>query len=179
MTAPHYQTLALIGVGLVGSSIARVARERKLAGKVLGFTPDVNERDIARGLNLADTYPETLAASVAGADLVVLAAPVGAFGAIAKEIGPHLKPGATVTDVGSVKTAVVRDVAPHMPKGVHFIPGHPIAGTEQSGPKAGFATLFDRRWCILTPLPGADAGAVARLRTFWEALGSSVEIMDP
>lgn len=178
MSAPIYRRAALIGVGLVGSSLARAMRERKLVGEIAAFTPDAAEREIARSLKLADTYPEALAAAVAGADLVVLAAPVGAFAAIAKEVAARLLPGATLTDVGSVKSAVVRDVAPHVPPGVHFIPGHPIAGTEQSGPAAGFATLFEGRWCILTPLPGADAAAVARLRAFWEGLGSSVEIMD-
>ncbi len=123
------------------------------------------------------TVFETAADAVRDADLVILCVPVGACGAIAAEIGPHLKPGAILTDVGSVKGAIVRDVGPHVPAGVHFIPGHPIAGTEHSGPEAGFAELFDNRWCILTPLPGADGAAVERLEAFWEALGSNVEIM--
>ncbi len=116
---------------------------------------------------------------MAGADLVILCSPVGSFGGIAEAIGPALAPGCIVSDAGSVKTAVVRDIAPHLPQGVHFIPGHPIAGTEYSGPESGFAELFDGRWCILTPPPGADAEAVARLKRFWEACGSSVEIMTP
>ena len=113
------------------------------------------------------------------ADLVVLATPVGSFAEIASELGPHLKRGAIITDVGSVKMAVVRDVGPFVPEGVHFIPGHPIAGTEQSGPDSGFAELFDGRWCILTPPPGTDVDAVAKLKTYWEKLGSNVEVMEP
>src|SRR5262249_6801551 len=126
----------------------------------------------------ADSLHGDLAECVRDADLVVLAAPVGAFGEIAKAMAPALKPGAIVSDVGSVKTAVVRDVGPHVPAGVHFIPAHPIAGTEQSGPEAGFAELFDGRWCILTPPDDADAQAVDRLAAFWRALGSQVEVMD-
>jgi len=116
---------------------------------------------------------------VEGADLVILCSPVGTYGALAQEIAPHLKPGAILTDVGSVKGAVVRDVLPHVPKGVHFIPGHPIAGTEQSGPEAGFAELFINRWCIITPLPGAERQAVEKLAAFWRACGSNVEMMTP
>jgi cyclohexadieny/prephenate dehydrogenase len=120
---------------------------------------------------------DTAAEAVRGADLVIMCAPVGACGAIAMEISPHLAPGATLTDVGSVKAAIVRDCGPHVPDGVHFIPGHPIAGTENSGPESGFPTLFDKRWCVLTPVPGSDPAAVARLKAFWNACGSNVEIM--
>ncbi|MBI3672116.1 MAG: prephenate/arogenate dehydrogenase family protein, partial [Rhizobiales bacterium] len=116
---------------------------------------------------------------VGDADLVILCSPVGTYGEVAREIGPALKPGAILTDVGSVKAAVVRDVGPHVPKGVHFIPGHPVAGTEQSGPESGFAELFGNRWCILTPLPDADPAAVSRLEGFWRACGSNVETMTP
>ena len=122
---------------------------------------------------------DTSAAAVAGADLVIVCVPIGACGAVAKDIGPHLKPGATVSDVGSVKAAVVRDMAPHIPAGVHFIPGHPVAGTEDSGPDSGFAELFINRWCILTPPKDADQAAVERLVQFWKAFGASVEIMSP
>jgi cyclohexadieny/prephenate dehydrogenase len=174
-----YQRLALVGLGLIGSSIALACRERGAVGEIVGFTPSAAEREIAKSLKLADVYPESLAEAVAGADLVVLAAPVGAFGAIAAEGAAHLKPGATLTDVGSVKTAVVRDVKPHLPAHVHFIPGHPIAGTEQSGPASGFASLFEGRWCILTPAEGVDTEALARLERFWQGLGSSVELMTP
>ena len=113
------------------------------------------------------------------ADLVIMAAPVGAYGGLAKAMAPVLKQGAIVSDVGSVKSAVLRDVGPHLPNGVHFIPAHPISGTEQSGPEAGFAELFDNRWCIVTPPPGADADALERLKEFWRRLGSQVDAMDP
>ena len=128
-------------------------------------------------LGLVSKAYESAADAVQGADLVILCAPVGVYGEIAKAIGPHLQSGAIVSDVGSVKAAVVRDVAPHLPKTVHFVPGHPIAGTEQSGPEAGFAELFDGRWCILTPEAGTDPKATAKLEEFWQRLGSQVEIM--
>jgi cyclohexadieny/prephenate dehydrogenase len=176
---PLFNRVALIGVGLIGSSMARAMRRANLVGHIAGYahTPEIVER--AKKAGFADSMHADLVACVKDADLVVLAAPVGAFADIAKVIGPHVKPGAIVSDTGSVKGAVVRDVAPHLPKGVHLIPAHPIAGTEQSGPEAGFAELFDGRWCILTPPPDADAAAVAKLKSFWEGLGSQVEIMEP
>jgi cyclohexadieny/prephenate dehydrogenase len=177
-TAPLYERMALIGLGLIGASIALAARKHGLVKEIAGYTRRPETRETARSLKLADSYPETAAEAVRGADLIVLCTPVGSFAALAKEIGPHLKPGATITDVGSVKTAVLRDVGPDVPSGVHFIPGHPIAGTEHSGPAAGFATLFEGRWCILTPPPGSDEAAVAKLEAFWGAMGSSVERMD-
>ncbi|MBZ0324841.1 MAG: prephenate/arogenate dehydrogenase family protein, partial [Alphaproteobacteria bacterium] len=125
-----------------------------------------------------DAVAPDAAACVAGADLVIVCAPVGAYAAIAAEIAPHLAPGAILSDVGSVKQAVIRDIGPLVPDGVHFVPGHPVAGTEHSGPEAGFAELFDGRWCILTPPPGTDAGAVERLAAFWRGCGSLVEAMD-
>jgi cyclohexadieny/prephenate dehydrogenase len=128
---------------------------------------------------LVDSIHATAASAVKDADLVILCVPVGACGAIAKDIGAALKPGCIVTDVGSVKAAVVRDVAPHLPAGVHFVPGHPIAGTEQSGPASGFADLFLKRWCILTPLPDSDVSAVKRLEKFWHSCGSDVDLMTP
>jgi cyclohexadieny/prephenate dehydrogenase len=128
-------------------------------------------------IGFVDSAYATAAEAVKDADLVILCVPVGACGAIAAEIAPHVKPGAILTDVGSVKGAVLRDVGAHLPESVHFIPGHPIAGTEQSGPESGFAELFDARWCILTPPADADAAAVGKLRAFWEAVGSKVEIM--
>ena len=127
---------------------------------------------MAKRLKLTDSMHETAGEAVKGADLVILCVPVGACGPIAKDIHQSLKPGAILTDVGSVKGAVLRDVAAHVPEGVHFIPGHPIAGTEQSGPESGFAELFDGRWCILTPPKGSDAAAVEKLETFWQACGS-------
>ena len=175
--APLYRRLALVGVGLIGSSIALAARRAGLAGEIAVFTPREDERAIAISRQLADEYPLSLALCVAGADLVILATPVGAFGEIAVVIAPHLAPGATLTDVGSVKECAVRDITPHVPSGVHFIPGHPIASTAQSGPAAGCAKVFDGRWCILTPLPGADETALDRLKAFWFGLGSQVEIM--
>src|SRR5207248_10483247 len=130
-------------------------------------------------LGLADQVVETNAAAVEGADLVIVCIPVGACGAVAAEIGPHLAPGATVSDVGSVKGAIVRDMAPHIPAGVHFVPAHPVAGTEHSGPDSGFAELFINRWCILTPPEGTDPKAVEKLRVFWAGLGAKVEVMTP
>ena len=169
--------VTLIGLGLLGSSLAHAAARGKLATEIAGFdiSPDVRAR--AGQLGFAKVY-DTLEAAVADADLVILCAPVGAYGDIAKTIAPHLKSGAILSDVGSVKGAVLRDVSPFLPKTVHFIPGHPIAGTEQSGPDAGFASLFDGRWCILTPPEGADAAAVEKLRQFWNGCGSQVDVMD-
>jgi cyclohexadieny/prephenate dehydrogenase len=173
-----FERLALVGIGLIGSSVAHAARRAGAAEHIAGYSPDAAELERARAAGFADSLHGDLAECVQGADLIVLAAPVGAFGEIAKEMAGALKPGATVSDVGSVKTAVLRDVGPHIPAGVHFIPAHPIAGTEQSGPEAGFAELFDGRWCILTPPEDTDAEAVERLKAFWRALGSQVDVMD-
>jgi cyclohexadieny/prephenate dehydrogenase len=177
-TGPMFAKVALIGIGLIGSSLAHAMRRAELAAHISGYAPHAETRGKAQALGFADSLPDTAAACVKDADLVVLAAPVGAFAELAPVIGPHLKKGAIVTDVGSVKLAVFRDVGPHIPAGVHFIPGHPIAGTEQSGPEAGFAELFDGRWCILTPPDGADEAAIARLSEFWRRCGSEVEVMD-
>jgi cyclohexadieny/prephenate dehydrogenase len=178
MTTPLFDKVALIGVGLIGSSMAHAMRRAGVTGHIAGYahTPEIVER--AKKVGFADSMYGDLGSAVRDADLVVLAAPVGAFADIAKEIGPHLKQGAIVSDTGSVKGAVFRDVAPHIPKTVHLIPAHPIAGTEQSGPEAGFAELFDGRWCILTPPSDVDAGAVEKMKVFWEKLGSKVEVMD-
>jgi cyclohexadieny/prephenate dehydrogenase len=172
-----YKRVALIGLGLIGSSLSHVMRREKMCEHIAGFARSEATRARAVEIGLVDSIHDSAAAAVGEADLVILCTPLGAYGSIAKEISGVLKPGATVTDVGSVKGAVVRDVGPHMPLGVHFIPGHPVAGTEQSGPDSGFAELFEGRWCILTPLPGADAAAVAKLKSFWEAAGSHVETM--
>jgi len=174
-----FDRLALIGVGLIGGSIARAARALGLVRTIVATSRSEPTRQRIRELGLADEVVDTSAAAVVGADLVMVCVPIGACGAVAKEIGPHLKPGATVSDVGSVKAAVVRDMAPHIPAGVHFIPGHPVAGTEDSGPDSGFAELFINRWCILTPPKDADQAAVERLANFWKAFGASVEIMSP
>ncbi|WP_135449497.1 prephenate/arogenate dehydrogenase family protein [Tabrizicola caldifontis] len=172
-----YQRVALIGLGLIASSMAHAMRAHGLAGEIVGHARSVETRAVARDL-FCDRVCETAAEAVKGADLVVLAVPVGAMGEIAAEIGPHLKPGAVVTDVGSVKQAVVDAVAPHIPPGVHFIPGHPLAGTEYSGPRSGFATLFQNRWWLLTPLPETDPVEIARLRKLLEAMGANVDEMD-
>jgi cyclohexadieny/prephenate dehydrogenase len=176
---PLFDRAALIGIGLIGSSLAHAMRRGGLAGAISGFAKSEATRTKARELGIVDTVHETAAEAVREADLVVLCVPIGAYREIAASIAKDLKPGAILTDVGSVKGAVVRDVAPHVPAGVHFIPGHPIAGTEQSGPEAGFAELFDNRWCILTPLPGSDPEAVEKLEALWRALGSHVDRMSP
>lgn len=175
---PLFGKVALIGIGLIGSSLAYAMRRAGLAAHIAGYTHHAATLEKAKSLGFADTLHLELAPAVRDAELVVLATPVGAFAEIAKELAPHLKPNAILTDVGSVKMAVIRDVGPFVPDGVHFIPAHPIAGTEQSGPEAGFAELFDGRWCILTPLPGANADYVAALKSFWQRCGSHVEFMD-
>lgn len=177
--APMFKQVALIGVGLIGSSIAHGVRRKGLAQGISGAAHSKDTLETALRLRLIDRGCIRASDVVKGADLVILCVPVGVCGELAKEIAPNLKPGAILTDVGSVKAAVVRDVAPHVPEGVHFIPGHPIAGTEQSGPEAGFAELFEGRWTILTPLPDSDPAAVAKLSDFWSALGSKVETMSP
>lgn len=176
--APVYNRIALIGLGLIASSMFWAIRRGGLAAEVTGYARSQATRDTARRIGLTDRVCDTAAEAVEGADLVVLAVPVGAMAAVAAEIAPHLAKGATVTDVGSVKRSVIESVGPHLPEGVHFIPGHPLAGTEHSGPESGFATLFDNRWCLLVPVEGTDPQATARLRTLWEGIGSNVEEMD-
>jgi cyclohexadieny/prephenate dehydrogenase len=178
-TDPHFDTVALIGIGLIGSSIARGIKAEGLAGKVVAA--DRSEAVIARvkELGFADEATTDLGAAVKHADLVIACVPVGACGAVAEAIAPHLKPGAIVSDVGSVKGSVVSQMAPHLPQNVHFIPAHPVAGTEHSGPDAGFPELFHDRWCIITPPEGTDAEAVDRLAAFWQGLGSKTEVMAP
>ena len=177
--SPLFGRVALIGIGLIGSSLARVCRTNGLAGHLVVTDADAAVRARAVALGLADAVVDTAVEVVAGADLVVLCVPVGANAAIAETIAPHLKAGAIVSDVGSVKGAVVAAVAPHLPPGIHLVPAHPVAGTEQSGPDAGFAGLFRDRWCILTPPEGTDAAAVAQLAAFWTAAGAKVELMTP
>ncbi len=176
-SAPLFNRLALIGTGLIGSSIARAARAQGVVREIVATARSGATRRRVAELGLADQVVESNAAAVAGADLVIVCIPVGACGEVAAEIGPHLAPGATVSDVGSVKGAVLRDMAPHLPAGVLFVPAHPVAGTENSGPDAGFATLFVGRWCILTPPDGVDPAAVEKLAAFWRALGANVETM--
>lgn len=173
-----YKRVALIGLGLIAGSMAHAMRRSGLAGEIVGTARSAETRAIATEIGLCDRVVETAAEAVQGADLVVLAVPVGAMGAVAAEIGPHLKPGATVTDVGSVKQAVIAAVQPHIPDGVHFIPAHPLAGTEHSGPRSGFAELFDNRWCLIVPVDGTDPAATAQLRALWEGMGANVDEMD-
>jgi cyclohexadieny/prephenate dehydrogenase len=179
MAEPLFDTLAIIGPGLIGSSIMRAARAQGLVRTIVATSRSPETRKRVVELGIADKVVETNEEAVAGADLVIVCAPVGVCGAIAKAIGPHLKPGAIVSDVGSVKGSIVRDMGPHLPKTVHFVPAHPVAGTEHSGPDAGFAELFEGRWCILTPPEGTDSKAVEKLASFWRKLGANVETMTP
>ncbi|MFD2740197.1 prephenate/arogenate dehydrogenase family protein [Sulfitobacter aestuarii] len=176
--AQVYDRVALIGLGLIASSMYWAMKRNGLAGEVTGFARSAETRETAREIGLCDRVCDSLTEAVEGADLVVLCVPVGAMGAVAEQIAPLLVPGATVTDVGSVKGDVIAQVGPHLPEGVHFIPGHPLAGTEHSGPRSGFAELFDNRWCLLVPAEGSDPEAVARLRRLWEGIGANVEEMD-
>jgi cyclohexadieny/prephenate dehydrogenase len=173
-----YAKVALIGLGLIASSISHAVRRAALPTRIIGHARTARSREVAARLGLCEVR-ETAAEAVEGADLIILCVPVGAMGAVAREIAPHLKPGATVTDVGSVKQAVIDAVAPHLPDAVHFIPGHPLAGTEHSGPASGFASLFDNRWWLLTPMPGTDPQALADLSAFVLGLGAKLDAMDP
>ncbi|WP_282076677.1 prephenate/arogenate dehydrogenase family protein [Epibacterium ulvae] len=177
MSAPVYDRIALIGLGLIASSMYWAIKRAGLAQEVTGFAKSAESRATARRIGLCDRVCESAAEAVEGADLVVLCVPVGAMGRVAAEIAPHLKVGATVSDVGSVKRSVVEQVGPHLPEGVHFVPAHPIAGTEHSGPESGFATLFDNRWCLLVPVEGTDPEAVQCLRALWEGMGAKVDEM--
>jgi cyclohexadieny/prephenate dehydrogenase len=176
---PAFDRICIIGIGLIGASLAHVIRREKLAAHLAICDADPDHRQRALDLGLADSVHEDPAEAVAGADLVVVATPIGAFDAVGKAMRPGLKPGMIVTDVGSSKRSVLRDLGPHIPDGVHFVPGHPIAGTEYSGPDAGFADLFKGRWCILTPPPGTDEKAVQKVADLWRAAGSMIEIMEP
>ncbi|OHV18415.1 prephenate/arogenate dehydrogenase family protein [Rhizobium sp. RMa-01] len=174
----QFDRIALIGIGLIGSSLAYDIRRLGLAREIVVATrsPDTLKR--AEELGLGDRYTTSSADAVKDADLVIVSVPVGASESVAKEIAASLKPGAIITDVGSTKASVIAQMQPHIPAGVHFIPGHPLAGTEKSGPDAGFPGLFESRWCIFTPVAGTDETALKRLRSFWEALGSKVDEMD-
>ncbi|CCF21153.1 Protein tyrC: Cyclohexadienyl dehydrogenase (Arogenate dehydrogenase) (ADH); Prephenate dehydrogenase (PDH) [Pseudorhizobium banfieldiae] len=179
MTDGVFDRIALIGIGLIGSSIARDVKELGLAKEVVISTRSPETLRRAEELGLGTAYVASAAEAVRGADLVVVSVPVGASEEVARQIAPNLKPGAIITDVGSTKASVIAQMAPHMPQGVHFIPGHPLAGTEKSGPDAGFAGLFRGRWCIFTPLPDTDPQAMEKLKAFWTALGSRIDEMDP
>lgn len=174
-----YPRVALIGLGLIASSMYWAMKRGAVAAHVTGYARSEATRDTARQIGLCDTVVDDMGAAVAEADLVVLATPVGVMGHVAAEIAPFLKPGATVIDVGSVKRTVIDEVAPHLPEGVHFVPCHPMAGTEHSGPESGFATLYDNRWCLIVPVEGSYPEAVARVETYWQALGANTEVMEP
>ena len=175
---PLYDRVALIGLGLIAGSMALAMRRDGLAGEIVGHAKSAETRAVALDLGLADRVTDTAAEAVRGADLIVLAVPVGAMADVAAEIAPHLKPGATLTDVGSVKRRVVDDVAPHVPPGVHFIPGHPLAGTEHSGPRSGFPDLFRNRWLLLVPDGEPDPAAYDRLAMLWRRMGAHVDRME-
>ncbi len=180
MPEPLFRRLALIGVGLIGSSVARIAMEsHALAAEVVVNARTQRTMDRVMELGIADRIEAEAAAAVQGADCVMLCAPVGAYAGLAAAIAPHLSAGAILTDVGSTKVSVIRDVGPLVPAGVHFVPAHPLAGTEHSGPDAGFTTLFQGRWCLLTPPPGTDPAAVERIAELWRRCGSMVEVMEP
>jgi cyclohexadieny/prephenate dehydrogenase len=172
-----FEKVALLGIGLIGSSISHAIRKYGGAKSISGHAKSEETRRIALELKLVDTIHEDPAEAVKGAGLIILCAPVGACGMLAAAISHAIEPGAIVTDVGSVKGAIVRDVGPHVPSHAHFIPGHPIAGTEQSGPRSGFAELFQNRWCVLTPVPGTPPDKVRELEAFWSGFGSNVECM--
>ena len=177
-TAPLFERVALIGIGLIGSSLARRMRRDGLAREVVCCAKSEQSRKVARALDIVDAAFAEPADAVKGADLVVLCTPLSAYKPIAAAIAPHLEPGAILSDVGSVKAMVVRELGPLVPKGVHFVPGHPVAGTEHSGPEAGFAELFEGRWCILTPPQGQHAAAVEKVAELWRRCGMNVELMD-
>lgn len=174
-----YPRVALVGLGLIASSMFWAMKRGGLADHVTGYARSEDTRATARRIGLGDEVVDSLVDAVRDADLVVLATPVGVMGRIAEEIAPYLKPGASVIDVGSVKRTVIEEVGPHIPAGVHFIPCHPMAGTEHSGPEAGFASLFDNRWCLVVPGEDADPEAVARVEAYWQAMGANTEVMEP
>ncbi len=177
MSAPLFNRLALIGCGLIGSSIARAARAHNLAAEIVATAHTQPMCDRIAALAIADRVELYPARAVPGADCVILCTPVGAYADLATAIAPHLSPGAIVSDVGSTKQSVIRDVAPLLPPNTHFVPAHPLAGTEHSGPEAGFATLFEGRYCLLTPPEGTNQAAIAAIETLWQRMGSTTAQM--
>jgi len=174
-----FGTIAIVGIGHIGSSIARRVKRDGLAGRVVALESKPEHRQQAMSLGVVDAATGDAAEAVRDADIVIVCTPIGAYPEIGAAIAPHLKPGAIVSDVGSVKMAAVRDLGPHIPANAHFVPGHPVAGTEHSGPGAGLVDLFDGRWFVLTPTPGTDAVAVEKVAALWRAMGSNIETMDP
>ncbi|APH53362.1 Arogenate dehydrogenase [Granulibacter bethesdensis] len=176
--SPLFRRLTLIGLGLIGSSLARAVRENRLADEIVACDrADILDR-VAR-LGIADRCEADPARAVQDADAVILCVPVGAFADVAEKIAPHLAPGCVLTDVGSTKQSVIRDVGPLLPPHVHFVPGHPLAGTEYSGPESGFSTLFRDRWTLLTPPPDTAEEAIEAVSALWRGCGAQVEIMEP
>ena len=179
MPEPLFEKIALVGIGLIGSSLARVIAREGLAGHVAISTRSADTLARAEELGLGNSYSTDAKEAVRDADLIIVSVPVGSSGAVAQEIAPALKKGAILTDVGSTKASVIAQMQPYVPQGVHFIPGHPLAGTEKSGPDAGFAELFENRWCIFTPLPDTDPAALEKLSEFWRRCGANIDTMDP
>lgn len=179
MNTPLFDKVAFIGIGLIGSSIARVMRRDGLAGSIVACARSDKTLDTVLELGLADEVTKNPAVAAQNADLVMICTPVSTYGAIAEAIAPSLKPGAIVTDVGSVKASAVKAVMPHLPEGTHFVPGHPIAGTENSGPESGFDTLFEGRWFLITPPPGTDQGAIDKVAELWKRAGSNIDYLEP
>ncbi|AWC22265.1 Arogenate dehydrogenase [Aminobacter sp. MSH1] len=179
MSKALFDKIALVGIGLIGSSLARVIRREGIARHIAISTRSASTLARAEELGLGDSYSTDAKEAVKDADLIIVSVPVGSSGVVAAEIAPALKPGAILTDVGSTKASVIAQMAPYVPEGVHFIPGHPLAGTEKSGPDAGFADLFENRWCIFTPLPDTDPVALEKLSEFWRRCGSNIDTMDP
>ncbi|NKD55250.1 MULTISPECIES: prephenate/arogenate dehydrogenase family protein [unclassified Haematospirillum] len=178
MPSPLFSRLCLIGIGLIGSSLARAVKAKSLAGHIACFSAPDGSMETALRLGIVDSIHDTAVQAAEGADLVVLAVPAGVMSELARTLVPALVPGCILSDVGSVKQGIVNAIAPQLPAGVHLVPGHPIAGTEHSGPEAGFAELFRDRWCILTPPAETDPEAIQKVRTLWEAIGSRVDVMD-
>ncbi|MDC0658103.1 prephenate/arogenate dehydrogenase family protein [Leisingera sp. SS27] len=178
MSEQVYGRVALIGLGLIASSMFWAMKRAGLAGEVTGYARSAETRETARRIGLCDRVCDSAREAVQDADLIVLCVPVGAMGPVMEDIAPVLKTGATVSDVGSVKRHVIEAVQPHIPESVHFVPAHPLAGTEHSGPESGFAELFDNRWSLLVPVEGTDPEATARLRALWEGMGANVDEMD-
>ena len=174
-----FDRVALIGAGLIGSSLGRAIRQEQLAKSVTAYSRRSDTRKRLSHLGIVDSVAESIEEAVDGADLIIISVPVGASEDVAARIGPHIKPDAVVTDTGSVKESVIRAITPHIPNSANFVPGHPIAGTENSGPEAGFASLFEGRWCVITPTDDTSESAIDQVTNLWRRVGSKVDIMTP